>query len=170
MSKHRCWDWWVQTQLPGQTLLSSQSFRVQRCQVEALAPGDPRARASCIQGACTGEPNQFCKLSQQALLGQPRLTVILLWSGHISVKPHSLQGSISFSFAFPSCGGVGGCVHFLLAQLAVHLPGTKTLQVSKNAGVFPHNSLKALSSKEDGTERCNSVVTPVLSPPRLEIS
>lgn len=98
---------------------------VQQCQAEALAHGEPMARASCIQGACTGEANQFCKLFQQALLGQPRFTVMVLWSGHISVKPHMLQGCISFSFAFPSCGGVGGCVHFLLVLLVVHLPGTK---------------------------------------------
>lgn len=122
----------VQMQLPGQTLLSSQSSCVQRCQAEALAHGNPAARASSIQGACTGEANQFCKLFQQALLGQPRFTVMLLWSGRISIKPHLLQGCISFSFAFPSYGGVGGCVHFLLVLLAVRLPGIKNLQVSKN--------------------------------------
>lgn len=91
------------------------------------SPWRPRGKGlSCVQGACTGEANQFCKLFQQALLGQPRFTVTLLWSGRISVKLHLLQGCISFSFAFPSYGGVGGCVHFLLVLLAVHLPGTKT--------------------------------------------
>jgi len=59
---------------------------------EALACDDPAARASCIQGACTGEANQFCKLFQRARLGQPRFTVMLLWSGRTSAKLHSLEG------------------------------------------------------------------------------
>lgn len=143
---------------------------VQQCQAEALAHGEPMARASCIQGGCTGEANQFCKLFQQALLGQPRFTVMVLWSGHISVKPHLLQGCISFSFAFPSCGGVGGCVHFLLVLLVVHLPGTKNIEVSRNEQVFPKRGLKALNSKDDGTGHCNDVFIPVLSLPLLEVS
>lgn len=61
-----------------------------------------------------------------------------LWSGHNSVKLHLSEGCISFSFAFPLHGGVGGCVHFLLVLLAIHLPGTKNpLRLAEMNKYFP---------------------------------
>lgn len=68
---------------------------------EAPARGNPMTRALCVQGACAGEADQFCKLFQQALLGKlSGFTVMLLWSGYISVKPVCYRTALAFPLLF----------------------------------------------------------------------
>lgn len=91
----------------------------------AMPGGGPSPWPPCGRGLVRSRERVLDRLISSANCSNLGLLSCYLWSGHISVKLHLLQGCISFSFAFPLHGGVGGCVHFLLVLPAVHLPGTK---------------------------------------------
>lgn len=126
-SKHRCWDQWDPGGQAG--LRCRGSSWATPCSPHGPAFSHARQRPQPMvtlwQGLGALRVRVLDRLISSANCSSLGLLSCYLWSGHFSVKLHLPWGCISFSFAFPLHGAVGGCVHFLLVLLAIHLPGTK---------------------------------------------